>query len=252
MNHVTKTAQLIALIAGLGLGATGVLADGLKNQAYVGVNLGLGGMQTQELSDEDNVPSSSFQRIEAHHKESIVYKDGIYNKTSSTEVKKTQVVQTQIDTSIGGGVLNVYGGYLFAVNSRFAIGPELGYVTYSNNTYTFGNIEKFTYSGYTLDLLANATYAIDQRAYIFGKIGVAYVTQNLSLNRAVGESTSQTRQVVLPEARLGIGMRFSTHFAAEVSLLGIAGEDKPNVLDANTQTKIAPVGAVMLGIQYRF
>jgi hypothetical protein len=207
--------------------------------AYVGIALGFGGMRINDGS-------------------------GIF---SSPQYQRDYTVNDS-DESSGSYVYQISGGYLFPMNDKFEFGPEISYTSYNDKTFTLTGTsgsspvsETDTYSGYTLEVLANATYFFNRTTYSFTKLGFAYVTQNLvydltSRDAQFNGSTSNTQHKIMPDIHLGLGFQMAKNFGLEFSgfgLLGGADTDPTKYKTASSQSnQVASVWGLLIGFHLSF
>ena len=170
----------------------------------------------------------------------------------------TKVVTTKKELGFSYGVS---GGYLFMVNNRLAIGPEVGYLGYPKSAYStseYGEVVKYT--GYTLDLLVVGKLQLPHQFYALGKLGAAYVKQTFTMTPGLGYQYQKKQAKYLPEASIGIGYTINPHLNVDIAYRYIFGETNivANLTPKLTQAKLdkaSAVGAVtawMLGINYHF
>jgi len=205
--------------------------------AYVGIQAGIGGMDTKKSDANDFVDASA----------------------SSVELKE------ELRNGIAG---RIYGGYLFPINSKFSAGAELGYAMYPKNKDTltltfFDGIYAFnhTFKSRYVDLLGVAKYNITDNFNIFGKFGGAYVMQKFSVNTTINNADTSGYNVknnkLLPEVAAGIGYSFAQNFSVDLTYAHVFGKsvDTGKVFtceDDNKHVNVASVNTLMLGASYRF
>lgn len=209
---------------------------------YLAAGLGVGGMNTQN-QDLEKMPASPMWGDSYHRRHESPW----------------------------GLAWQVNGGYLFKINDRLLLGPELGYTGYHSNSYeaydsfpssTGVSDYKLKYSGYNLSLLAVAKYYF-HRFNLLGKAGIAYVNQTATASNdyvsAAGLSKSKlTKGAVKPEIAIGLGYDFTPQLGFALTYYHIFG-NTPSFKINNGATpgdngvnKIASVNVALLTIIYKF
>jgi outer membrane immunogenic protein len=229
----SAVSMLMLGASGISLGAapmlmgptTGVLGP------YVGIQAGIGGMDTKKLSE-----------------------------TSKTLTPYTQDVN---DWDFFTG--RIFGGYLWSQDA-FSYGLELGGMMYPKNKYSVTDgtydLVKYQYKGYTVDLLGVAKYSLANNFYVFGKAGVAYVTQEYKqeVETTAGDipaTFEKTKRKFLPEIAGGVGYNFN-NMDVDVTYAHVFGSAPKEYSDAanlgptsdDLYKKVATVNALMLGVTY--
>ncbi|WP_159084810.1 outer membrane protein [Dongshaea marina] len=184
---------------------------------YVGVNLGWGGMQTNDKPI-----------------------DGL----------------NQSSDSIGGVAGGINIGIL-AGDTPFQYGAEMGYYTYADNTYNYDSIPlNAQYKGNYFDLLGVGKYSFSSGWNIFGKAGAAYVTQKLNANADGFNVIDDTQHKILPKVALGVGYDFTSNWSANLQFSQVFGHKAPqfkgNITNLSDYDKVASVQMLTLGVAYRF
>ena len=161
--------------------------------------------------------------------------------------------------SVGGTTSRLSGGYLFTLSPKFSLGPELGYMGYSNNDYSLQtDFNSYTrtvqYSGFTIDLLAVATFHYTKHWYLIGKAGLANVSQTATL---LPDSTavSSTKTSLLPELDAGIGVNFTPHIGIDFNIASTFLGAYPDPFSDTSSTaldEVANVFSVSFGAHYLF
>lgn len=102
-----------------------------------------------------------------------------------------------------GGFSGHFGvGYIYSTTGSWSFGPELGYSFYANSTATDGTDNaKMSASG--LDMLLNASYALNNRVNLDIKPGVQFSFQKYT----VAGTTSLSSTAVRPEINLGVNWK---------------------------------------------
>ncbi|ODN44058.1 outer membrane protein [Piscirickettsia litoralis] len=211
------TAVATALVSGAAIAKPG---------AYVGLNLGLGGMDTPKW-DTNKLPANTSDKEER-----------------------------------GGLAGRIDAGYLWG-QGPFNYGVEMGFASYANNTYKISSgsaSEELKYSGYNVDLLGVAQYNFTPNWNIFGKAGVAYVHQKTEISVADGGLSatpfSKSENKLLPEVAIGGGYQFANGLGLNLTVSHIFGS-KPHAWTdtGNTEdnmTSVASVNMLTFGISYNF
>lgn len=150
-----------------------------------------------------------------------------------------------------GVALGVDGGYLFNINQKFKVGPEVGYKSYGDNTYKLSTIS-YTYCGHYFDILANAHYYFNANWHLIGKIGAAVVkqveTDDLGSSKGIKENIA-----LLPEVVLGVGYNFNAQMGINISYNAVIGSSIPaESVGGLSNRKVASVNTAMLGFTYSF
>jgi hypothetical protein len=182
-----------------------------------------------------------------------------------------QNLSESANASSGGGGHRFSLGYLFNISPALQIGPEIGYLSYANNNYSYNyqdddrnNQISFDYSGHTIDLLGNMLYHLNSSWYTSLKLGVANISQSLS---ASGNFTSMPKngssQKLLLEYGIALGYDFNSHFGLEGTFLATSGGKAINplaevdvthekVLSPSTLESVANISSAMIGLHYNF
>ncbi|ALA24729.1 hypothetical protein AVI51_01470 [Piscirickettsia salmonis] len=216
MKTVLKLTAMTALLI-----STSALAT--KSGAYIGLNLGYGGMDTAQLT-----------------------KNSFRNEVSSS-------------ASLRGFAGRINAGYLWS-QSSLNYGIELGYATYANNQYSAlgknGEKYNFTYKGYNIDLLGIAQYNFSPNWNILAKAGVAYVSQTTSGSNEFSHVFAN-KSKLLPEVALGLGYEFTNGIGLNLTASHIFGNQSTfagnnNQTIKNNLNKVSPVDMVTVGVNYNF
>jgi opacity protein-like surface antigen len=151
-------------------------------------------------------------------------------------------------------------GYDFALTQNVLLGPELGY--YSNGLSQYKGSDAGVFSDKVkvrsndIDLLAKLTYMFFNGWNVFGKAGVARVTQKFDAVTAFGTtlaSAKKTEHQYKPELGIGVGYEFGSNIGFTVSYHHIFGTNSSNFrTKANRAKKVYAVDALMAAITYRF
>lgn len=200
-----------------------------KNQFYMGVGAGWGGMLTYKAS---NLPQS------------------IGDGTSYT------AKSLHDGLSYRGNL-----GYLWAVGHD-NYGLELGYMGYPKNTYDIDNVHpRLAYKGHSIDALIVLQHNYNDGWFIAGKLGAAYVVQQLQNSQSDdylinNNSIFGTDRKVLPEVALSAGYNITQHIGVDISAHYIfGGSDNQNLTNASSAAnvrRVASVAAGFIGAYLRF
>ncbi|AKP74113.1 OmpA-like transmembrane domain protein [Piscirickettsia salmonis] len=214
MKAIIKLTAITALLISASTLAT-------KPGAYIGLNLGYGGMDT---------PNLDLTKI-----------NNIANDSHSTR----------------GLAGSINAGYLWnkgALNYGF----ELGYSTYANNQYTAVSVGKkynFTYSGSSLDLLGVVQYNINPNWNIFGKAGLSYVSQKTT-GDGILSLAADSKSKMRPKFALGAGYGFDNGIGLNVMAshtFGTKPQVSNNIISIKDDVnKVAPIDMITVGITYNF
>ncbi|OAJ33076.1 outer membrane protein [Piscirickettsia salmonis] len=193
-----------------------------KPGAYIGLNLGYGGMDTPSVNFKNKYPDT-------------------YSYSQSSR----------------GFAGRINAGYLWSQDS-LNYGIELGYATYANSKYSMTNKDgtmTLKYSGNSLDLLGVIQYNFTPNWNVFGKAGLAYVTQKTSGSNAF-KAVFKNNNKVLPEVALGAGYEFANGIGLNVTASHIFGNQPAIDCKAeeikNDINQVASVDMVTIGISYNF
>jgi opacity protein-like surface antigen len=158
----------------------------------------------------------------------------------------------------------VHLGYLFKAGDRFLVGPEVGYnylgdtkYTYTDDTYK-ANYAKA--SDYSFDLLGVGKYYVTQNLDLFGKAGIAVITQKATFEGtpvAKGKVLSYTnnKTKVLPEVAAGVGYDVTKNIETTVTYAHAFGQDLSSVQKSQQATfgnDIPSYNTVLVGVDYTF
>lgn len=161
----------------------------------------------------------------------------------------SKYVQDDIHQGFGW---HVFGGYLFKVNSQFYLGPELGYVNPTDNTYkkvstlTKQTEANITYSADYLDLLASGRISINNHIDVIGKFGLASITQTVQNGSATSEG-----QETAPELVFGAAYNITNNISANV-VYDTVLTNSVSKNDFTQADKIADISMINLGMTYTF
>ncbi|HIF9197685.1 TPA: outer membrane protein [Photobacterium damselae] len=153
------------------------------------------------------------------------------NQTSSYELR-----------GLAGGI---DAGYLWQTQ-QVEYGVELGFDTYAKNKYRIGDAFHMDYKGYNLDLLGVAKYNFSSQWNVFGKAGLAYVNQKLT----VDDFGSKNKNEIKPKVALGFGYDFTSELGMNAEYSHVFAGDANSL--KSDGTKVASVDMLTLGVQYRF
>ncbi|WIH24962.1 outer membrane protein [Photobacterium damselae] len=153
------------------------------------------------------------------------------NQTSSYELR-----------GLAGGI---DAGYLWQTQ-QVEYGVELGFDTYAKNKYRIGDAFRMDYKGYNLDLLGVAKYNFSSQWNVFGKAGLAYVNQKLT----VDDFGSKNKNEIKPKVALGFGYDFTPELGMNAEYSHVFAADANSL--KSDGTKVASVNMLTLGVQYRF
>ena len=160
-----------------------------QGHPYVGFEIGMGGLNTPDI--DANTPAS----------------------------KNAAVSGLNTDEEHQGFGYHVYGGYLFNINNRLSIGPEVGYAMPTDNTYT-ATVNSLTlpisviYSPSYIDILASAKLNISPKFSMIAKLGFASVTQKIDvaiLGKSQGQETA-------PEGVIGIAYNVNSNISLTANI----------------------------------
>jgi OOP family OmpA-OmpF porin len=154
------------------------------------------------------------------------------------------------DNGIAG---RVFGGVKF----NEYIGAEMGYTKFSNQTskvntlFASGN-EKI--QSYAVDLVAKGTLPLQNGFSLFGKLGVAYLNQDMTLTAEdafVSETATANVNKVLPTFGAGISYEINSNLTTDISWMHIqqVGND---VEFGDSGIKMQNTDFVGLGLTYNF
>ncbi|UKA11928.1 outer membrane protein [Photobacterium damselae] len=155
------------------------------------------------------------------------------NQTSSYELR-----------GLAGGI---DAGYLWQTQ-QLEYGVELGFDTYAKNKYRIGDSFYMDYKGYNLDLLGVAKYNFSSQWNVFGKAGLAYVNQKLTVD-GLGLS-GKNKNEIKPKVSLGFGYDFTPELGMNAEFSHVFAADANSL--KSDGTKVASVNMLTLGMQYRF
>ncbi|HIF9218023.1 TPA: outer membrane protein [Photobacterium damselae] len=155
------------------------------------------------------------------------------NQTSSYELR-----------GLAGGI---DAGYLWQTQ-QVEYGVELGFDTYAKNKYRIGDFFHMDYKGYNLDLLGVAKYNFSSQWNVFGKAGLAYVNQKLTVDGLglIGKNKNEIK----PKVALGFGYDFTPELGMNAEYSHVFAGDANSL--KSDGTKVASVDMLTLGVQYRF
>ncbi|OGO91448.1 MAG: hypothetical protein A3F10_02185 [Coxiella sp. RIFCSPHIGHO2_12_FULL_42_15] len=162
-------------------------------------------------------------------------------------------------------------GYLFSVSNNVLLGLETGYIYLPETTNTLvtnanpSQTLKQEYNPrYVLDLLGVAKVYVTNQINLFGKAGLAYVSQEYTTsvvtagNGALVSSYS-TKQKVLPEVAVGAGYNITDNLEANITYAHAFGsENNAQITDLTSATPISnknvipSFNTVMAGLNYTF
>ncbi len=162
-------------------------------------------------------------------------------------------------------------GYLAKVAQNFLAGAEVGYTYLPKSKYTFdetrGTVSPainnkgvgVNYSDYAFSLLAVGKYYVTSEFNVFGKAGIAYVNQSISVNRAAtstshASTSSVTAEKILPEAAVGVGYNLtpSVELTAQYSRIFGRKVHTQSSVAAIEANRIPSANIVMVGANYYF
>jgi hypothetical protein len=201
-----------------------------QNQFYIGAAAGYGGMITYQPS----LPA----KIDAN------------NSYTAYKLRDGAAYRANI-------------GYLWSFGHN-KYGIELGYMGYPKNTYSIDNVNpSLVYKGYTADALLVFQHDYSNGWFIAGKLGAAYVTQQLQNPQGVdltdsnGQSYFGTEHKVLPEVALTAGYNITQHVGVDISanyvFAGTKKQDLANAINhASNARRVASVAAGFVGLYVRF
>ncbi|MFA6409254.1 MAG: outer membrane beta-barrel protein [Gammaproteobacteria bacterium] len=186
--------------------------------------------------------------------------DWIFNLPGYTSVSK--------DTSQGGFAGRLLVGYSF--NQYF--GLETGYTFLPNNKYNaeynLGGIldvkENVKFKTWTWDLLAKATYPINDSWDVYAKLGAAYVKATSSGEADLTQSGAATevesynfsQSAIRPAYGLGVTYKFNPNWAMDLAWTGTYGKSRTSFNSStgisNKDSVIPTTNTIMLGVIYKF
>lgn len=229
--------SLLILLVGFGLTSSAAFAESSTasnhptkmGHAYFGVQIGFGGMQLGTTTNPDNDNPG-------------------------------QMIETSSDI-----LTRVSAGYLFQVSPSFSVGPEFGYERYEDYNYSIqrsdGHLPEYTYKGHLFDLLAKNVYSFNSSFSMFGKIGVALVTQSFVPGQLITQNdstkVSKSTSKVLPKIAIGLNYNITPQLSISTSLDSTFGGAEVDPFGGKVSsladlTKVADVSAIMLGVNYSF
>ncbi|MBN1684908.1 MAG: outer membrane beta-barrel protein [Gammaproteobacteria bacterium] len=199
---------------------------------YVGIQAGIGGLDTKFPSDKKAALSSYSERVRK------------------------------------GAAARLFAGYLWG-NNRLQYGAEIGVARYPNNIYKIMIIApeeeepiqvnlKLTYQDYdNIDLLGVVRYTFPFKMNLFAKAGAAYVTQKAKATGFVEEekdkieipvTDSYTEHRELLKAAVGIGCNMIKNLEVHLTYSHIFGA----TLKVGNPDVVANVDALMAGATWYF
>ena len=206
-----------ALFAGL-VASTMAMTAHAATGFYAGVGAGIGGMNTNDFSSDDNPYSN---------------------------------------TSLRSGVTGRLAlGYLTG-EGNFNYGFELGATGYPKNTYKLSAFSLTeTYTGYMVDLLGVAKYSFsdsDRGFFVVGKAGAAYVHQKFKGSITNVIEITSTKSAIKPELAVGAGYNFNKNVAVDMTFSHVfAGQANPDATTWGGLTKVSSVNTLLVGLNYSF
>ncbi len=145
----------------------------------------------------------------------------------------------------------IYGGYLWQTDNTL-YGVEAGYYgtnsdTENTSASSFGPASTWKYSSSTADLLGVIKYQFNSRFNIFGKAGVAYLTNTTKKN---GTQTDNFKSYV-PELSIGAGYNFTKHFSTNIAYTEIFSQQTRRLSDGG-EFQMSNASIVLLNLEYPF
>ena len=159
-----------------------------------------------------------------------------------------------VSQKIQGFTYRAYVSYLFSLDPKIKIGPELGFMGYPKNHYDVTFISPpstvyYRYKGYTANLLGNMTYVLIPKLYIISKFGIAYVYQKLSFSSSTRQDNWHKRKI-FPEFSLGLSYQAVSRLALTISYTRIMGVSSP--FTSENYSQAATIDAYLFGVDYTF
>jgi opacity protein-like surface antigen len=194
---------------------------------YVGIQGGIGGMDTKKYSANNNPYNSVSLRV--------------------------------------GPAFRVFGGNLWTENN-VDYGFEAGYEGYPKNNYKLNaypgvRVVQQSYNGSNIDLLALVKINFnsdtpEMGAFVLGKAGFLRLTQEFDgqLNTPTGAAAySSNAHAYKPEVVVGLGYNLSRNVSFDISYQHIfADQADPFTADASVASRISSVNTLMAGLTYHF
>jgi opacity protein-like surface antigen len=143
-------------------------------------------------------------------------------------------------------------GYSKDLNPNFGLGGEIGYNNYGNDEYSStydhnsysGNGGTLTYTYTAVDFLGKATWHINPTWDLYGKLGVAHTSVDVS-----GDENT-TNSATLPEVGLGVSYFATPKLSIDFAVYHIQGNDiEFTPEDGNN---VPSIFSADLGVSYYF
>lgn len=180
------------------------------------------------------------------------------NADASTKQLKVWDKDNRDSASAVGGV---HLGYLFPVTDFLAIGPELGWTSFFEDTKsgTFKKVGDKTVSwnnriDYYSALLV-ARVALTDSLSVYGKAGAAYVQNRLEQtgNTSAAVDNSYNANQWRPEAAVGVGFGLTDSLTMNVQYTHVFGKDGNEVYwNQDRDNNVLRTDTLALGLDYAF
>ena len=148
---------------------------------------------------------------------------------------------------------DVHFGYLFPINDSFSIGPEIGigkdFFEPEIAEVLFGITHVQT--DYYMPVLLRSQYQISDDFYVFGKLGVTYVSQFVIESINFSDKNYNVKKWQ-GSFGAGLGYNFTNSFAIELSYNYVGGSDTPPVFNKDKYDDTAKFQNISIGLNYSF
>lgn len=196
---------------------------GAKAGPYIGVNVGAGGIDVDQIYDNTSKASAN-----SHHED--------------------------VQTVLG----RIYAGYAWNISSvpGLKLGGEAGFTYYNPAEFKLtksGTEQKWDYSNHAIDLLGTATYNIAQSdVFVMGKLGAAYTSQEVEMS-GFAQQTNHNR-AILPKAAVALGYNFTSNLAVKINYSRSFGDSPDRIKYGQTQAEddVLSMSDLTIGVSYHF
>ena len=134
---------------------------------------------------------------------------------------------------------DLYLGYKFPLSDTLSLGPEIGLakLSYSPKAHINSNTSVKYKTNFYVPVVARLQWKMNDSLYLFGKLGMAYVSQKVSITSQIA-SNNQNKSVKKwnTTASFGLGYNITNRLSTEIALTNVEGEEfyKSSINDHKT------------------
>ena len=133
---------------------------------------------------------------------------------------------------------DLYLGYKFPLSDSLSLGPEIGFgkLFYSPKGKIDSNTSIKYKTSFYVPVVARLQWQINESLYLFGKAGLAYVSQNVDVSSPIASiNQNRSEKKWNTTESIGLGYNITNGLSTEISYTNVDGEEfRSNINDHKT------------------